>query len=274
MKIYRHISGPADSIPLQDDLNRFSIWCQKNFLELNISKCETITYSRKRSPSPSRTYYINNEPIRKTHSIRDLGVICDSELNFRPHIDSIISRANSSLGFVKRWSKEFSNPYVTKSLYMTFVRPLLEYASQVWSPHHNVHIQRIEAVQRRFLRFALRGLGWLDIYNLPPYEDRLKLINLQSLSKRREVADIIFAHELVSGNIDCHALLEKICININLRNLRSTPLFYLAPHRTDYGQNEPINRMLRTVNNYSEHFNFNCNKFTLRNKLLLNYQTS
>lgn len=226
-----------------------------------------MTYSRKRLPSIARSYLIFGEPVPNVLFMRDLGVICDRELNFRFHIDNIISRANSALGFVKRWSKEFSNPYVTKSLFSTFVRPILEYASQVWSPYHNTHSLRIESVQRRFIRFALRGLPWVDSFNLPPYEDRLKLINLQSLQKRREIADILFGHQLLAGNIDCPALLEIISLNANSRNLRSVPLFRLNFHRTNYGNNEPMTRILRLANGHNS-FDFHCSKLALRNSLM------
>lgn len=267
MKISKCIASHTDCHPLQEDLDRFSIWCQKNHLELNVSKCQAITYSRKRLQTPPRDYFINDELVHRTTLIRDLGVLCDTELTFRPHIENIISRANAALGFVKRWSKEFLNPYVTKSLYMTFVRPLLEYASQVWSPHHAVHINRIEAVQRRFIRFALRGLAWADTYNLPPYHDRLKLINLQPLHIRRQIADIIFIHELLAGNIHCTNLLHKICFNINHRNLRSIPFFHLPLHRTDYGQNEPLTRMLRISNQKSVSCDFHISKLKLKHVL-------
>ena len=162
MKIYKHISCAHDALLLQSDLDLFYIWCQNNFLELNINKCQVMTFSRKRPPLSKRSYTINCEPIPFVNSICDLGLLCDPHLNFHSHIDSIVNKANSTLGFVKRWSKEFCDPYVTKSLYTTFVRPLLEYSSQVWSPYYQVHIQRIEAVQRRFIRYALRGLEWDD----------------------------------------------------------------------------------------------------------------
>lgn len=267
MKIIKIISTPTDSLLLQNDLNSFHTWCDKNFLELNVGKCQSITFSRKRLPPPLRTYYFGSEPVPSVSSIRDLGIICDRELNFRSHIDQIIHRANSSLGFIKRWSKEFSNPYVTKSLYITFVRPLLEYASQVWSPYHDTHSLRIEAVQRRFIRFALRGLPWADNYILPPYEDRLKLINLQTLVKRREVADILFVHQLLSGTIDSPALLEMISLRTNPRNLRSVPLFHLAHHRTNYGHFEPISRMLRLANNAQNILDFHSSLSSLRKSL-------
>lgn len=209
---------------------------------------------------------MNNEQVSVVTSIRDLGVICDNQLNFRAHYDSIINRANSTLGFVKRWSKEFSNPYVTKSLYVSFVRPLLEYASPAWSPYYHVHIQRIEAVQRRFIRFSLRGLGWDDPFRLPPYESRLKLINLQTLKVRRDNADLLFLHQLLSGGIDCVDLLRKIKQNTNQSRLRSTPLFWIPLHRTEYGQNEPLTRMLRSANN-STIFDLSSSKTALKNAL-------
>lgn len=205
--------------------------------------------------------------MNKVDSFVDLGITCDSKLNFGLHVDFMVNRANSMLGFVKRWSKEFSDPYITKTLYMTFVRPILEYASQVWSPYHDVHINRIESVQRKFLRFALRGLGWIDPFNLPPYHDRLKLINLPSLEKRREVADIIFVHQILTAAIDSPYLLQHMGLNINTLSLRSVNLFHISYHRTEYGRFEPISRMLRSVNNNKSKFDFCLSKLSLK-KLL------
>jgi hypothetical protein len=33
-------------------------------------------------------------------------------------------------------------------------------------------VDKDERVQRRFIRYTLRSLGWTDIYDLPPYEHR------------------------------------------------------------------------------------------------------
>lgn len=266
MKIIKQITNISDSTLLQNDLNSFSTWCTKNFLDLNVSKCQSITYSRKRAATSPRSYVLSSEPIPFVNSLRDLGVICDSELNFHSHIDHIVNRANSVLGFVKRWSKEFSDPYVCKSLYIFFVRPLLEYACQVWSPSQSTLINRIESVQRRFVRFALRGLPWTDSFNLPPYESRLKLINLQPLALRRDVADITFVHQVLSGSIDCPEFLHSISLNTNPRNVRSFPTFRLESHRTNYGHFEPFTRMLRKANNTAA-FDFHADKASLKHAL-------
>ena len=42
--------------------------------------------------------------------------------------------------------------YSFNRIYVTYVRPLLEYAFNVWSPHLSVHINSIERVQRHFTK--------------------------------------------------------------------------------------------------------------------------
>jgi hypothetical protein len=82
-------------------------------------------------------------------------------MTFVSHIESIVSKSAQILGFTKRISREFNDIYTYKTLYvMAFVRPGLENASCVWSPHQEVHLARIERIQHNFKRFALRGLGW------------------------------------------------------------------------------------------------------------------
>jgi hypothetical protein len=119
--------------------------------------------------------------------IKDLGIVFDRKITFDLHVNYVISRSLSILGFVKRFGKELSDPYVLKTIYSAFVHSVLESGSCVWSLNFEVHRRRIESVQRKFLRFALRGLGWSDPFNLPAYEDRCNLLNLQTLANRRDI---------------------------------------------------------------------------------------
>jgi hypothetical protein len=76
-----------------------------------------------------------------------------------------------NVGFVKR-SCDFRDPYTLKTLQVSHEHPNLEYASCVWRPFYSAHIDGIEHVQRKFVKYALRGLGWTDMCDLPPYVDR------------------------------------------------------------------------------------------------------
>jgi hypothetical protein len=82
-------------------------------------------------------------------------------------VDVIVGKAFAMLGLIRRLSFEFRDSHTLKSLYTSLVRPKLEYASCVWSPFYNVHVDKVERVQRRFIRYALRGLGWTDTYDVP-----------------------------------------------------------------------------------------------------------
>ena len=123
------------------------------------------------------------------------------------------------LGFIKRRASEFNDPYITKSLYCSVVRPLINHACVVWSPYYNIYMNKLESVQKQFLLFALRNLGWRS-YNLPKYEHRLLLLDMCSLKLRRDIYDIMFIFDLLRNNIDCLELSNNLRINNNSRNLR------------------------------------------------------
>jgi GH43 family beta-xylosidase len=108
----------------------------------------------------------------------------DSKMSFAGHIDVTFEKALAILGFVNRLLCEFRDPYTLKTLYVSLVRPKLEYASCVWRPFYGAHIDRIERVQKNFVRYALRGLGWTDMCDLPPYVERCALIRLETLAER------------------------------------------------------------------------------------------
>lgn len=59
----------------------------------------------------------------------------------------------------------FHNMVIIKTLYFTFVRSILQYASIILMPYYTITIIRIERVQNRFLHFAARQLNLpIDIY--------------------------------------------------------------------------------------------------------------
>lgn len=64
-----------------------------------------------------------------------------------------------------------------------------------------------EVVQRQFLVFVLRSLAWVLPVALAPYDNRLKLVNVPSLQKKREMLDTLFRVKLMKDVISTPALL-------------------------------------------------------------------
>lgn len=251
---------------LNDYLKKFHLWCTKNYLSLNVSKCSVITFSRRASPF-IYNYSLGSEVVPRVTLIKDLGVLLDTKLSFNNHIDYITNSANRSWGRIRRYAGEFSDPYVIKSLYQSFVRSLLEYASVIWCPYYNINIARIEAVQKRFLRFALRGLPWSDVYNLPSYQSRLRLIDLESLENRRMIAKVVFLHRVLNSDIDSPGILNCLNINVPSANLRNNRFFTITHSRTNYGRSSSLNGLLLIYNANADLIDFNVSIASLKTRL-------
>jgi hypothetical protein len=152
-------------------------------------------------------------------------------------------------GFIRRLSLEFRDPYTLKSLYTSLVRPKLEYASFVWSPFYDVHVDKVERLQRWFIRLALRGLGWTDTYDVPPYEHRCSLLRLYSLVKRRSIACIMFIFDILKGRMNSPNLLSAPDLKTpRYRTLLGAEFLRIGFHRTNYGVHELMSAAMREFN--------------------------
>ena len=80
-------------------------------------------------------------------------------------------------------------------LYKTLVRTHLDFASAVWSPYKQKHIEQIESVQRRATK-QLPGLKGLS------YSERLRKLKLPTLSYRRTRGDMIEVYKILTGKYD------------------------------------------------------------------------
>lgn len=232
-------------------------------MEVNIKKCNSITFSRLQSTTTFE-YTMGTNVIQRVTAVKDLGVILDVKLKFSQHISSVTAKAFAVLGIIRRNTQAFRDVYCLKSLYVSLVRSILEYGVTVWAPYHSVQIARLERVQKCFLRFALRHLPWRDGQHLPPYEQRCALIKLPTLQKRRELLQRLLIFDLLNNNIDCSELLGRLRINAPGRSIRRFDFFRQAMHRTQYGQHNPLDVCCQRFNDVYHLFDFNLSKNVFR----------
>jgi ribonuclease P/MRP protein subunit RPP40 len=132
-------------------------------------------------------------------------------------------KANRVLGLIKK-------TFTTKSeatiplLYMTLVRPHLEYANTIWGPHYKEDQKMVENVQRRATKMIS------SIKNLP-YEARLQHLNLPSLQHRRKRGDMIETYKIMTGklNIDRNSIFQ-----FNSTNTRGHPFKIFKQHAKSF----------------------------------------
>ena len=181
-------SSHLSSTMLQNAINSVNTWSQLWQLPISIPKCVILSISNSKSPKP-RLYTIDGFTIPQTSSCSDLGVIVDDKLSFSAHVLSTTKKAYKQSIIMSRCFLS-KNPYLLTRAFSTYVRPILEYASPIWSPHLRRDIDSLEKVQRRFTK-TFHNLRFL------PYNIRLERLNLQSVSLRHSNLDLCTCYRLL-----------------------------------------------------------------------------
>ena len=91
---------------LQQNVDAFIVWCDKNGLEFNTKKCFSIRFGC--SHRPNTLYSIKGQALELVDHIKDLGV--------------------------KRFSRKFSGIITFRTLYFSYIYSVIVYASLIWSP--------------------------------------------------------------------------------------------------------------------------------------------
>ncbi|KAK0416707.1 hypothetical protein QR680_012641 [Steinernema hermaphroditum] len=119
----------------------------------------------------------------------------DPKLNFSAHVDSIILSAHRKCYLLMKTLRSTSlRVYVTA--YKSYIRPILEYATECWNSCTGGLSLRVERAQKHFTRWICRRC------RLPyaSYADRLRHLEMETLSHRRRLADLIMVYKIVHGH--------------------------------------------------------------------------
>ena len=176
--MYLAISSTTEGQVLQTDLACLEQWEKMWDMQFNPSKCQVLHITRKVKPLNTK-YILHNVELESASAAKYLGVTIADDLEWSPHIDNTTKKANQTLGFLKR-NIRVHNKDLKSVAYKTLVRPQLEYASTVWYPHHDKDIKKVEAVQRRAARWAIRDYKYTSSVTA-----MLKDLNWRPLDQRR-----------------------------------------------------------------------------------------
>jgi hypothetical protein len=118
----------------------------------------------------------------------DLGVTISHNLDFKDHVNNIVSRARQRTcmlfrGFTSR------NIDILMRAFIVYIRPVVEYNSVVWNPCTVHLIDILESVQRSFTK-RIPSISKLT------YAERLAHLNLDTLELRRLRFDLIFYYKV------------------------------------------------------------------------------
>ena len=266
-KLFIEIASEEDHTHLQSDLDSLVTWCDDNRMDLNIGKCQTISFSRKLKIT-HYPYAMSDEQLSRVQQIKDLGVLLDTKLTFEPHISHIVRKALRSWGFILRTGSKFSVVDTFSTLYKALVRPHLEYASVVWTPFTKIAIKTIEKVQHKYLRTAMFKNDTPMARTSHNYDAAENLCQIQTLRVRRVAADLKFLNCIISGKINDADIVSSIGLRTSRHATRFSQVFHTPFGRTQYAVNDTFIRICDEANKICRSIDFfETNSITFKNAL-------
>ena len=186
LKLYSVIDTLEDLSLLQGAINNLLEWSHKWQMNISHKKCAILHIG---PMATDCTFTIDNCAVENVKSFRDLGVLVDSELSFVTHICNIVAKGHARACLIHKCFLSKDTSTLVRA-FTTYVRPLLEYCSSVWSPYLKRDINKIESVQRKFTK-RLKGLSNIS------YTERLAVLQLESLELRRLRFDLILTYKIL-----------------------------------------------------------------------------
>ena len=218
--LYRTISTNSDYSYLQSDANTVQDWVNYNHMFLNPSKCKLMLISRKQNRMNNLlAVTINGQMLETVYTFKYLGLLLTSNLSWSKHIEGICTKTKKILGLLYCWFYQHVNQETLLQLYVSIVRPHMEYAAQVWDPHLKRDQDLLESTQK----FACKMIpkNWDK-----GYDELLYMTNLSSLADRRLYLKLCSLYKIIH-NMTCFP--HDIVVPKVTRSYTSTPFTLYQP---------------------------------------------
>lgn len=239
-KIYGNPRTQAQQ--LQKDLDNIASWSEDWLIPLNASKCTVLHLG---SNNPKQNYSIGNCTLSTTKTQKDLGVIITDKLKWDCQVNSVVKRVNSMMYMIRRAFMDIQ-PALLRRIFTTYIQPIIEYCSPVWCPYLDKDVDALERTLRRATKIPL-SLRQLS------YQDRLVRLNLSTLTKRRQTADLVETFKILSNTYSTQTLstlfIRSPVENLRGHNLRLRVGRFQRLHRKNFLSNRVVRHWNRLPSN-------------------------
>ncbi|VVC38838.1 Hypothetical protein CINCED_3A000701 [Cinara cedri] len=146
---------------LQSSLDELSLWFSKWKLILNPTKSEAKIFTLRKYINLT-LLQINNKEINwnnKDDTVKYLGLHLDKKLSWKIHINKKLNQGYTRLRILYPLLNHSSTIQMKCSLllYTAIIRPLVTYACPVWASASKTKIKKLQTLQNKFLRIALKA---------------------------------------------------------------------------------------------------------------------
>ena len=116
---------------LNNDLDTIHNWSKTWLVTFNPSKTESMLFSKKRIKPLHPPLFMNQIAIDHLQSHKHLGITLSSDAKWNIHISMILKKAWQRIGLLRSLKCILSRASLER-MYVSFVRPILEYGDVLW----------------------------------------------------------------------------------------------------------------------------------------------
>lgn len=148
----------------------------KNKLLLNWEKTKYMIFST-RKISENINIYVEDVRIIRVAEIKFLGVMLDTKLTWKPHLEYIQTKVSKCIGILNR-VKYLLKEASLLMLYTSLIMPYLTYCCEVWGTAYSSVTERLYLLQKKAIRI-ISHKGKREHTN--PLFIKLKIMKLKDL---------------------------------------------------------------------------------------------
>ena len=116
---------------LNSNLLTIHSWAKQWLVDFNAIKTETMVASRKRHKPHHPDLIMDNVILQEIIRHRHLGITVSSDLTWHNHIIEITTKGWQCFNILRAFKFKFDRKSLER-LYISFVRPVMEYSGAVW----------------------------------------------------------------------------------------------------------------------------------------------
>ena len=219
---------------LNHDLYQISLWANQWLVNFNPSKTEAILFSLKKDHNFPRLIFDDTE-ISFVENHKHLGVTLSSNGQWSSHIQNILFSASKVINIMRKLKFTLSR-IALNQIYLSHVRPILEYASIVWDGCTKKDIESIEKLQHEAARIVTgltRSVSLENVYRECCWE---------SITARRETQKLCFMYKAYNNMTPSYIndLIPASVGDLSEHNLRNRQNISTIPTRTTLFKNSCI----------------------------------
>ena len=164
---------------MNKELEKLYEWLCLNRLSLNISKTNFVIFHAINKPLPCVTILMNKKAIEEVTYVKYLGILIDSKLTFKKHIDELSKKISRAIGVLYKL-RPFVTTKIITSVYYAIVYPFLIYGIPIWGNASSTFLKPIHILQKKIVRMATFNDNYPSIpgplTHTPPLFLKLKIL--------------------------------------------------------------------------------------------------